>query len=178
MTVAREPASADARDPTRGRAPLLVFGWGNPGRGDDALGPLFVERLQATVIDGGGRVGDAIRVDWLTDMQLRPEHVLDLAGRARVLLVDASADADAPFVVSRVAPQRDASVTSHAMSPEALLDTCHRLQLEPPPCTLLAIRGERFGLGESLSAPAARHLDAALAWGLRWLAEDQEVAAR
>ena len=27
-------------------APLLVFGWGNRSRGDDALGPLFVERLQ------------------------------------------------------------------------------------------------------------------------------------
>lgn len=171
MTVSREPASADERDPTRSRAPLLVFGWGNPGRGDDALGPLFVERLRAMV-------GTSAGIDWLTDMQLQPEHVLDLSGRARVLLVDASADADAPFAVARVEPRRDASVTSHAMSPQALLDTCHRLQLEPPPCTLLAIRGERFGLGESLSAPAARHLDAALAWGLRWLAQDPEVAAR
>ena len=27
--------------------PLLVFGWGNLSRGDDALGPLRVEQLRA-----------------------------------------------------------------------------------------------------------------------------------
>ena len=27
-------------------APTLIFGWGNPSRGDDALGPLFVEQMQ------------------------------------------------------------------------------------------------------------------------------------
>jgi hydrogenase maturation protease len=146
-----------------GRAPLLVFGWGSPGRGDDALGPLFVERLR-------GIADASAPVEWLADMQLQPEHALDLAGRARVLLVDASVEGAAPFAVSRVEPRRDASVTSHAMSPSALLDTCCRLQLDPPPCTLLAIRGERFGLGDPLSAAAERHLAAARAWGLGWVA--------
>ena len=27
--------------------PVLVFGWGNPSRGDDALGPLFVDAIEA-----------------------------------------------------------------------------------------------------------------------------------
>ena len=31
-------------------APTLVFGWGNASRGDDALGPLFIERLRALAL--------------------------------------------------------------------------------------------------------------------------------
>ena len=30
---------------------MLVFGYGNPGRGDDALGPTFVERLEQACTD-------------------------------------------------------------------------------------------------------------------------------
>jgi len=41
----------------------------------------------------------------------------------------------------------------------------------PPPCTLLAIRGERFELGEEVSPAAASHLDAALAWARNWLVD-------
>ena len=32
-------------------APLLVFGWGNASRGDDALGPLLIERLRERLGD-------------------------------------------------------------------------------------------------------------------------------
>ena len=31
--------------------PLLVLAWGNPSRGDDALGPLLAERLLAHMQD-------------------------------------------------------------------------------------------------------------------------------
>ena len=31
--------------------PVLIFTWGNPSRGDDALGPLFLERLEARAPD-------------------------------------------------------------------------------------------------------------------------------
>jgi hypothetical protein len=40
----------------------------------------------------------------------------------------------------------------------------------PPPCTLLAIRGEYFELGEAPSPTALRHLEAALHWAKEWLA--------
>lgn len=142
-------------------APLLVFGWGNRSRGDDALGPLFVERLRERLGDDG--------IDWLDDYQLQVEHALDLVGRARVLFVDASLDADAPFSVRPVSPQRDASITTHAVSPAAVLQVFVELQqCEPPPATLLAIRGERFTLGEPPSASALANLQAALDWAQRW----------
>ena len=95
-------------------APLLVFGWGNLSRGDDALGPLCIERLRATP-------GPSGRVDYLDDYQLQIEHALDLVGRQRVLFIDASLSCLAPFEVTQLLAEHDASFTTHALSPQALL---------------------------------------------------------
>jgi hydrogenase maturation protease len=142
-------------------APLLIFGWGNPSRGDDALGPLLVERIEALNLPD---------VECLTDFQLQVEHALDLLERRRILFVDASLAATAPFAVTRLAPARDASFSTHAITPESVMQVYVDLHDEdPPPCDLLAIRGERFELGEALSPAAAGHLDAALRWTLDWL---------
>jgi len=148
-------------------APLLVFGWGNPSRGDDALGPLLVERLQqhaqATQAPG--------RLECLTDFQLQVEHALDLVGRERVLFVDAALGLDRPFKVRPLHPARGAGFSSHALAPEAVLQVYQDLHgSAPPPCTLLAIRARHFGLGEVPGAPALADLEQALAWALQWLA--------
>ena len=144
-------------------SPTLIFGWGNPSRGDDALGPLLVERIEALRLPG---------VECLTDFQLQVEHALDLENRRRILFVDASIDAAPPFAVTPLAPARDASFTTHAMTPEAVMQVYVELHDEdPPPCALLAIRGERFELGQPPAAAAMAGLDAALIWVRQWLAE-------
>lgn len=145
-------------------APLLVFGWGNASRGDDALGPLFVQQL-AGLLDADARR----RVELLEDYQLQVEHALDLAGRQRVLFVDASVDAAPPFEV-RAVQAAPAAAATHALSPQALLQVYRQVHgRDAPPCTLLAIRGERYGLGEPLSAAAQQHLAAALRWACAWM---------
>ena len=143
-------------------APILVFGWGNPSRGDDALGPLCVaalaERLPKPWRD---------HIEFQEDYQLQVEHALDMVGRQRVLFIDASLTAITPFEVTTLQAANDASMTTHAMSPQALMQVYHRLQNQPPPpCTLLAIRGETFELGQPLSANAQNHLEAAVQWVL------------
>jgi hydrogenase maturation protease len=146
-------------------APLLVFGWGNLSRGDDALGPLFVDSLRAAAASHTG-------VEFLDDYQLQVEHALDLSGRQRVLFVDASLNCRAPFEVTQLQPAQDASFTTHAMSPQALMQVYVALQGEAPPlCTLLAIRGEQFELGEPPTARAQEHLAAALSWAQAWITE-------
>jgi hydrogenase maturation protease len=147
-------------------APLLVFGWGNPSRGDDALGPLFVERIEALRLPG---------VACLTDFQLQVEHALDLKGRSRILFVDACAHT-ATFSAQRIAPNRDATFSTHAISPQSVMQTYVDLEKEePPPCWLLAIGGCSFELGEPLSAQAATNLQAALTWAVNWLTEKNEA---
>jgi len=154
----RECASPFAR-----RVPTLVFGWGNPSRGDDALGPLFVERIAAFALPG---------VETLQDYQLQIEHALDLAGRQRILFVDAGATTPPPFTISRLAlpDEPSAQIFSHALSPLGLLHTFTTFyDAPPPPAFLLEIRGENFALGAPLSAAAQRHLAAALSWAEKWL---------
>ena len=148
-------------------APLLVFGWGNLSSGDDALGPLCIERLRALA-------APAAAVDYLDDYQLQIEHALDLVGRQRVLFVDASLSCSAPFELTQLHAAPDISFTTHALSPQALLQVFCDLRGEaPPPCTLLAIRGESFELGAPPSPAALAHLAAALAWETDWLDADQ-----
>jgi hydrogenase maturation protein HypF len=140
------------------RAPLLVLGIGNPSRGDDAIGPSFIERASVAFAAEIAR-GE---IELVTDFQLQIEHALDVEGRQRVVFVDASVRAAPPFELSRLSAQRDASVSTHAMSPAAVLETFRAVVGEPPEAWVLAIRGERFELGEPLSAQARAHLDAAL----------------
>ncbi len=136
-------------------APKLVLAIGNPSRGDDALGPMLLERLGALAL---------AEVELLTDFQLQVEHALDLVGREEVTLVDADASGAAPFRFSAVSPRADRSATTHALSPAALLDTYRRVVDAPiPPTWLLAIRGYSFELGAPLSAQAATNLEAAVA---------------
>jgi hydrogenase maturation protease len=140
-------------------AHTLIIGIGNPSRGDDALGPLLIERLEAL------QLSDTLPdVELLTDFQLQVEFALDLQHRQRVIFVDASLNATAPFEFSPVTAAEDNSYSSHALSPGAVLHAYRKLYGEPPPAFVLAIRGEAFELGEGLSQAAATHLDSALAW--------------
>jgi hydrogenase maturation protease len=142
---------------TRPNADTLIFACGNPSRGDDALGPRLVERLEARQ-----RAGALPAVTLLTDFQLQIEHALDLAGHSRVIFVDASISAPEPFACSPVAPEQDASYTTHAMSPGAVLKVFEQINSrQPPPCYLLAIRGYDFDLGSPLTAAAKHNLDEA-----------------
>ena len=145
--------------------PLLVLAWGNPSRGDDALGPLCLAALREQLPDG---LQD--QVEFLEDYQLQIEHALDLVGRARVLFIDASLNCPAPFELSALRASQDASLTTHALSPQALLQVYQDVQgTAPPPCSLLAIRGEQFELGAPPSPAALAHLKSALAWASQWL---------
>jgi hydrogenase maturation protease len=141
-------------NPAPGTAPRLVIGIGNPSRGDDAIGPLAIERLEAL---------DLPAAELLTDFQLQVEHALDLLGRREVVFIDAAASGPAPFSFESAGPAADASATTHALSPAAVLEAFRRVTGEPPPAAfVLAVRGYEFELGAPLSAAAARNLDAAL----------------
>jgi hydrogenase maturation protease len=148
-------------DAARRVPPRLVFAVGNPSRGDDALGPLLAERIAALALPG---------VEVLTDFQLQVEHALDLVGRGLVIFVDASVAAAEPFTCEPAAPARDASYTSHALSPAAVLDAYTRVVDAPlPPTFVVAIRGYEFELGAAPSDRALANLEAAVAEVVRRL---------
>lgn len=137
---------------------LLVFGYGNPSRGDDALGPMAIDQLSKW----------QSRHHWnhlhlLTDFQLQIEHITDLEDQELVVFIDADVSCAPPFVVKPCNALNNHSYTSHAVSPQALLGLYQRVHnSEPPPSYLIHIRGERFEMGESLSKGAQSNLEAAL----------------
>jgi hydrogenase maturation protease len=134
--------------------PVLLFGYGNLSRGDDALGPLLLEYVENHC--------DLDRIEILSDFQLQIEHALDLENRELVLFVDASVSCVSAFDFAMLEPARDKSYTTHAMSPAAVLDVYQSIKKQtPPPCFLLSIKGEKFELGEGLSANAQDHLELA-----------------
>jgi hydrogenase maturation protease len=131
--------------------PVLLFGYGNLSRGDDALGPLLLEYAESHC--------DLDEIEILSDFQLQIEHALDLGNRDLVLFVDASVACVNAFDFSELKPTRDKSYTTHAMSPAAVLDVYQSIKKQtPPPCFLLSIKAEKFELGEELSANAENHL--------------------
>jgi len=151
--------------------PVLIFGYGNLSRGDDALGPLLLEYL----VENAQAV--LHWVDILSDFQLQIEHALDLENRKLVLFVDASVACTKAFDFVELVPARDDSYTTHAMSPSAVMAVYQTVKKQtPPPCFLLSIKGETFELGEGLSKEAELHLLTARKFALG-LMDDLSVQA-
>ena len=146
------------------RPGTLVYAIGNRSRGDDALGPMLLERLP---ID----LPDTERVEVY---QLQIEHALDLQGRRRVLFVDAGHATAEPFDFAPVTPERTPTPFTHALTPGALLGVASRLDFPLPPAWVLCIRGDAFELGEPLSQGAEQRLASAQAFVQSWLATHPE----
>lgn len=146
--------------------PILIFSCGNPSRGDDALGSLLCERLEAEL-----ESDDLSRqVEILTDFQLQIEHATDLLGRKKVLFVDASVAENAELKLMSIQPHRDTSYTTHAMTPTAVMDVYTQIYDSPlPDCNQLAIRGYAFELGSGLSDRAKHNLEKAIPLVMDWI---------
>lgn len=134
-------------------APVLVFTYGNPSRGDDALGPAMFDLLDNEALDN---------VDLLTDFQLQIEHATDLESRDYILFVDAGVSCEEPFELNQLEIRRDDSFTTHAMSPSSVLSVYQQInRRDPPPAYLLTIKAYEFGLGKQMSDAARKNLHAA-----------------
>lgn len=141
-------------------APLVVIAIGNPSRGDDALGPLLLERLGAW-LESEGKTDE---VDLIEDFQLQVEHAMDLQDRRLVVFVDAGTGTPAPYRFTALAPCADFGHSTHAISPAAVLHVYQAtMGGEAPPCFVLCVRGESFELGADPTEQAMDHLEAAFA---------------
>jgi hydrogenase maturation protease len=149
-------------------APILIFAVGNESRGDDALAPLLLRRLDAWLKK------ERCRADFelIEDFQLQVEHAMDMAGRRLVLFIDAGMDTPAPYAFYRIQARDSRTPYSHALEPEAVLAVYPQIYREaPPPAFILCIRGEQFELGSPLSPAADSRLDSTMNFLQRLLQE-------
>lgn len=128
---------------------MLLIGYGNTLRGDDALGPMAVERLRASLTE----------VELLSCHQLAPELAERLARCELALFVDADGGGEPGTVrVQPLSPEAGhvASLTHH-IQPAALLALARELYGRVPQALLVTGAGATFD-GESLSEPGRNAL--------------------
>lgn len=131
---------------------VVVIAVGNPSRGDDALGPLLLDRIAA----------NCVGLTLIGDFQLQIEHALDLCNADLVLFIDACTGMYQPATFFEISSGGRQPVLTHALSPVAVLDVFERVQAcAPPPAFVLAVRGECFELGAALSDAARFALESA-----------------
>jgi hydrogenase maturation protease len=148
--------------------PILIIAIGNESRGDDALAPLLLRRLEAWLATREDRA----RVELLEEFQLQVEHAMDLLERELVLFIDAGIGTPAPCSFCRAAAHSDGVLFSHALAPEALLATFAQVYGQPaPPAFVLCLRGEQFELGSGMSAAAERGMETAFGFVRELLGE-------
>jgi len=135
-------------------APVLVIGYGNPGRLDDGLGPALVEALELRRVPG-------VTTD--ADYQLSVEHAALIAQHGVVVFADAAVDGPEPFDFHPVVEKPGLSFTSHSLRPGELMALARELFGADAKGHLLAIRGYEFDrFGEGLSGRAQTNLDSAV----------------
>ena len=144
---------------------ILLFGYGNPGRGDDGLGPALAAAIEELGIEG-------VAVD--ADYQLNLEDASAISGYAAVVFADASAQGPAPFWFSPVDASTIGHVgwTSHSVSPAQVVALARDLFASKVPAYALGIRGYDFGeLDEKMSELAHDNLAKAVAFARTALVE-------
>ena len=133
---------------------ILLIGYGNLGRLDDALGPMLAEQIEKLALPG-------VTID--ADYQLTVEHGEQATRFDTVLFVDACTTGPEPFWVAKiVANDGRASFSSHSCSPEGVLAIARDLFGHEPQAFVMGIRGYEFNeFGHRLSDAAAGNLAAA-----------------
>lgn len=131
---------------------ILIFGYGNPGRHDDALGSLFVQRIQQMNQDN-------IYTD--ADYQLNIELSAELVNYDKVIFVDASKEGEEPFYFKRVFPSKNITFSTHSVNAESIIAICDEYFGSAPESWILGIRGYDFTIGEGITEKAKNNLESA-----------------
>ncbi len=124
---------------------VLIVGYGNPLRGDDALGWRAAERLAEEPLPD---------TETLTVHQLTPELAEPVSRAELVIFIDAAEGGPAgEWARGEVeAGHVSGRPFTHHVTPAALLDAAQLLYAHRPRAVIFNMIGESFELGEGLSA--------------------------
>ena len=112
------------------------------------------------------------------DYQLKVEHALDVSKADVVVFADAQAGGRGPYEFLPAEPDRSADVSSHDLTPGAVLALAHMLFDATPHAFTLGISGIAFErIEEGLSDGGKRNLDLAEEFLLNWLSNRPEGEA-
>lgn len=151
---------------------ILVYGYGNPGRKDDGLGPAFIQLLDEWLIEN-----PLHQISTDCNYQLNIEDAAAIADKEVVVFVDASLEEDIDaFSLTKVeASTAKVEFSMHAVSPAFVLDLCEKMYDKSPETWLLHIRGYDWDFIENLSDQAEKNLHGAFQFLLPFLREKVNI---
>ncbi len=136
---------------------ILIYGYGNPGRQDDALANELVKSMEKWIAEQ-----NLLDVDCDSNYQLNIEDAELISHYDTVFFVDASVEPIEDVEITEVKPS-DAKVefTMHAVSPAYVLDLCQKLYSKTPTTYLVHIKGYEWDFMMPISEKARRNLQKA-----------------
>ncbi len=133
---------------------ILIYGYGNPGRQDDALGIKLAENIEHWVQE---KNIPNVEVDY--NYQLNIEDSERISRSDIVIFADASIEEIDDFVFTTVTPDNSTiEFSMHAVSPAFVLDLCEKLYGKHPDTYLLHIKGYEWEFTEQLTEDALLNL--------------------
>jgi hydrogenase maturation protease len=146
---------------------VLVIGYGNPGRGDDGLGPALAAAIAEMNLPD-------VTVE--SDCQLTVDHTTQIAAHDLVVFADAAVGLTEPWRLSAIGAEPGATLGSHDLSPSAALHLTRLLYGKAPPGWVLAIGGIEFDdVREGLCPVAQENLALAVRSLKDWLAQSADA---
>jgi hydrogenase maturation protease len=133
---------------------MLVIGYGNELRGDDAAGPQVAKAVAAWRFP---------EVRALAVHQLTPELAEALAHTHHAIFVDAHTDANAANVsLHPIAPLNRSHLSGHVGDPRALLALANAVYGQYPDAWLISVPATNFQYGADLSRLTSAEVASAL----------------
>ncbi|MDP8204395.1 MAG: hydrogenase maturation protease [Candidatus Tenebribacter mawsonii] len=139
---------------------ILFYGYGNPGRQDDALGIRFIEQMEIWIKKNGYK-----NISFDSNYQLNIEDADTISEHDIVFFVDASMEQLEGFIVTEVEHSNaQVEFTMHAISPGVVLSLCKQIYEKAPQAYLLHIKGFEWELefNKGLTEQGEKNLDEAL----------------
>jgi hydrogenase maturation protease len=143
---------------------ILIYGYGNPGRQDDGLGPLMAESINTWAKNNKH---EFIQTD--SNYQLNIEDADNIAPYDIVIFVDASIEDKQSYAFNEIHPSDEVNFTMHTCSATYILHLCESMYNKRPKTYMLSIKGEEWQMKEGLSQAAQINFDKAKCFLEDWL---------
>jgi hydrogenase maturation protease len=132
---------------------ILIYGYGNPGRQDDALGLRLVEFTERWAKD---KHLQNIETD--QNYQLNIEDAERISGFDLVIFCDASVEVIKHVRIEEVVPDLRTDFSMHSVNPSFIVGLCHRIFNKYPETYQLQIKGHSWEFMQDMTKLAEENL--------------------
>lgn len=149
---------------------ILVYGYGNPGRQDDALGIMLAGEIEKWKVE---QSLDSLEVDM--NYQLNIEDAEKISNFHTVIFVDASVNEMDHFKMQKVIPDMKTDFSMHAVTPSFVTGLCQRIYGKLPDVYQLEIRGYSWEFMQTVTKKALNNLQQATDYVMDYLEKKKNL---